>query len=256
MEIVSAPDNNLKAMSAFDLIKQIEAGNLDPKTLSSDQKEICVEILFGRGYSNAMIAEELQVNVKWVYRAVKRIRHEKKLVIYPGYQKELVSELDRNWRIQSSRLTKMSFSEELSVGDRVRAILAAHQIQKNGLEMLERLGYVGKDIAAADAKLIEDARAKKAQEEKDKSARMNTPFMKVMKRLTPLDQELILQELNKGYEKVLAEMIKMGEDILAEKARREAVARADYEKKLQAGGQDTGNDGVVWKIDGNVYRPM
>ncbi len=231
-EIVTGSEKTPLEVSVFELIKQIENGTLDPKTLSNDQKLMCVEGMRGRGYTTAMIAEELKVHRKWAYRAVKGLKDDdKKFVIFPGFQKQLVSEIHRSWEAQHSRLIKLSYSAELSSGDRMRAILAAHQVQKNGLQLLLDLGYIGRHVTERDVRQAEEEKQKRKEEAKKK--KMVSPLDKAMIQLMPIERdELIDLEIRRLHE-MEEEVMKKAQGMIDERDRRNARIAAEEQAEKE-----------------------
>lgn len=143
-------DNNPAKMSIFELVKQLEKGAVNPASLSKDALRKCADVYKARGYSNSQIAEILNVDDKTVQRYIKQQREENSLTIGDNFQKNMVGEIIRNWRNQYQRLIKLSYSDDLTPNEIMKAIYFGHQVEKDGVELLERLGYLTKEVFAPE----------------------------------------------------------------------------------------------------------
>ena len=130
--------------SIFDMAKQLESGKIEPVALTKEILVKCANIYKSRGYSNGQIAEILDVDEKTIQRYINIQREENALSLDVDFQKRMVSEVVNNWRAQYQRLLKLSYSEELTPSEIMKAIYLAHQVEKDGSELLERLGYLQK----------------------------------------------------------------------------------------------------------------
>jgi len=132
-------------MSIFELVKQLEKGIVKPGSINKEILKKCADVYKGRGYSNSQIAEILEVDQKTVQRYIKQQREENNLVITEGFQKKIIGQVVKNWQTQYQRLLKLSYSDNLTPNEIMKAIYLAHQVEKDGVELLERLGYLRKE---------------------------------------------------------------------------------------------------------------
>jgi len=142
---IEVTNNDPSKMSIFELVKQLEKKMITPESLSKNVLRKCADIYKGRGYSNTQIAEILEVDEKTVQRYIKQQREENSLTIGQDFQKNIVGEIIRNWKTQYQRLLKLSYSDDLVPNEIMKAIYFAHQVEKDGVELLERLGYLRKE---------------------------------------------------------------------------------------------------------------
>lgn len=136
--------------SIFDLVKDLEKKAVKPSSLSREALRKCADVYKGRGYSNTQIAEILEVDEKTVQRYIKQQREENSLTIGKNFQKNIVGEIIRNWKTQYQRLLKLSYSDDLTPNEIMKAIYLAHQVEKDGVALLERLGYLTKEVFAPE----------------------------------------------------------------------------------------------------------
>ena len=232
-EHIDSESGKPEEMTILELAKQVEDRVIDPSTLSSEKKRLCAEIFASRGYTPAMIMELLGVNYKWVYRHLKKARGQNSIIIKPGYQQNLISEVFRSWQAQYGRLIRMSFSD-LSVADQLRAILAAHQIQRNGIEMLERLGYLDRAITVEDKRLVLEQEVRKKEEKVKERKSIDTPLTKITNQLSPQDRALVIQWLDhaeRRVDKEFEEILNKAQALLDERNRRVACAAEEKARK-------------------------
>jgi hypothetical protein len=80
---------------------------------------------------------------------MEKFRNQNSIVASPDFQKNILGEALNNFRSQYYRLIKLSHSEHVPEAERVRAIFAACQVQKNIIEMLAKFGYLSEKITDA-----------------------------------------------------------------------------------------------------------
>lgn len=160
--------SNMKKASIFDFAKQLENKTTSPASLSKQILKKCAELFKSRGYSNIDIGQILEVDEKTIQRYIKDQREENALIIGANFQRQLVGEVVRTWRSQYYRLLRLSYSEDLTSNEVMKSIYLAHQVQKDGIELLERLGYLSKATGIDDIrKAIEEDRFGKISKQEE-----------------------------------------------------------------------------------------
>lgn len=138
---------NIKAIvSILELVRQLEERSTNPETLDKKTLAKCAAILRGRGYSNVEISDFLKVDERTVQRYMKKMRLEIALNLDDNFQKELAAEIMNNARQQSQRLLRLSHSNDISTYEEARIVFMSNQIMLAGVMLLEKLGYLYKEI--------------------------------------------------------------------------------------------------------------
>ena len=57
----NANESNKEELSAYDLLKQIKEGTFNPRQLTSEQRQECVEVLRLEGQTHAAIAQKRRI---------------------------------------------------------------------------------------------------------------------------------------------------------------------------------------------------
>jgi hypothetical protein len=99
----------------------------------------------------------------------------------------------------------------MTANEVMKAIYLAHQVEKDGIELLERLGYLSKTVGMDD---IKGALAREEKEEK--SRKRNEPLNQALDKITQTQCRDIHKFILKRIEEAEAEGLKMAEDFLAE----------------------------------------
>ena len=124
------------------LIQKIKDGSISPKSLSKEERQECVEILYADGYSESAIAQILIRSDKTIRRDLMDIR--KKNAISPdrNLARELVGEMLQKARMHQSRLMRIAGNRDYSTAERIQAERASWLIEKELIEKLQSLGYM------------------------------------------------------------------------------------------------------------------
>jgi transposase len=219
-----SPKKGKEISSISELAKQLENKTINPAGQRKGDLKKCADLFKSRGYSNTDIAEILDVDEKTVQRYIKDQREENALAISSNFQKQIIGEVVRDWHKQYYRLLRLSYSEGITANEVMKAIYLAHQVEKDGVELLERLGYLSKSVG------IDDIKAELAIEEKRKEAEKQLkPLAQALAKIEYLQGHEVHQFLTRRYEEVELEAIEMAENIFAE----------NEKKKLASGGGTT-----------------
>lgn len=141
-----------KKISIGELVKKLENGEVNPRTLDKKILQQCTIYFKTRGYSSEEIAEILGVNERTVQRYLSRVREGNLIIPNVGFQIRCASTFINNWQSQYQRLLKLSYSNELTDNEKVRVIYLLHQLDINKIAALDRLGYLTKAQGMEDAK--------------------------------------------------------------------------------------------------------
>lgn len=133
---------DLKMISIVEIIKGLEDKTLNPKEFNKDVLREWAHAMKMRGYDNFEIGQLLQVTPRTVQRFISKARENHSLIASDDYQKHFMNQTVGNFMAQYDRLIRLSYSDKISDSERIRAIFAACQVQRDMVVILERLGYL------------------------------------------------------------------------------------------------------------------
>lgn len=99
-------------------------------------------IMKRRGYTNSEIGQLLKITSRTVQRYASKARGENSLVATSDFQKNFMNETIGNLQAQYYRLIRISYSDEISDSEKIRAIFAACQVLRDMIGILGRFGYL------------------------------------------------------------------------------------------------------------------
>lgn len=124
------------------LIQQIRDGTLNPRTLSIDARQSCVEVLIGEGYTKSQVAEILQWSEKTIQRDVQDIRESNSLTPSIEFAKQIAGDMVKKGLAHHDYLVRISRGKEVSDADKIQAVTSAWNIVNDLIERLQTLGYL------------------------------------------------------------------------------------------------------------------
>ena len=140
----SASQSNRFNMSTLELIERLKAKEITVAGLPKEILRRCALFMRSRGHSYSYIAEVMELSDKTIQRYVHEMREQESLKLGANFQKSIAAEFLNSWRAHSQRLLMLSYSPDLSVAEQIKTIFVLHQVEKDGIEVLERLGYLNK----------------------------------------------------------------------------------------------------------------
>ncbi|HQO37677.1 MAG TPA: hypothetical protein PK107_02550 [Candidatus Omnitrophota bacterium] len=135
-------DHNEKDQAILDLVRDIQSGVFDPKDLSKELRQSCVEVLLLEGYSIAALAKILGVSDKSIRRDKTEINARN--AVSPSFDmaKAYVGELIARTEGSISHLTRLARSKEGSLAERSQAEYLAWKVLEERTKLLQSLGYL------------------------------------------------------------------------------------------------------------------
>jgi IS30 family transposase len=125
------------------ILTQIKDGKFDPKELSTEMRQDCVEYLWQtEGYSVVAIANALHVSERTIKRD--KIEIKKKNVQKPSadYALETIGELLQKATSAHEHLMRLSHSSEASVQEKAQAGYYVWKVIQEQAKLLQSLGYL------------------------------------------------------------------------------------------------------------------
>ncbi len=136
------PDKNQEEIPVYRVLKQIKDGTLDPKNLSSDQRQDCVEVLRMEGQSYPVIAQLLERNEKTIKRDWEAICKRNSKKPSPEYALRLIGELIEKANSKGDHLTRLSHSKDGSIQEKAQAEYYAWKVLQEASQLLQSAGYL------------------------------------------------------------------------------------------------------------------
>ena len=198
-------------MPVLDLIKKIKEGVVDPKLISKETRELCVETLFVEGVHMSTIAALFKVSDRTIRRDIADVRKKNAVAPSPELTRAILGELVTNSRHHSSALRQIARIENAYPDEKARAEYLAWKVGKELVDRLFQAGF----LVAADQQLSNKAMKK---EEIVPLTPKQKEVSEMIKLLPPMDREKLLEKLHK-------DICEMGEQI-----KQEEVSKKDEVK--------------------------
>jgi len=137
---VPQPEEN-----ALTLVRKIKDKVMDPRTLTKEQRQLCVETLVFEGSaSQSSLAEIFQVSDRTIRRDIQDVMARNAITTSPEFVQRMVGEYVQMQKAHIGHLMKLARDPNASVGERAQAGFYAMQGQNQTISTLQSLGYLPK----------------------------------------------------------------------------------------------------------------
>lgn len=136
------PDKSQEEIPVYRILKQIKEGSLDPKNLSPDQRQDCVEVLRMEGQSYPVIAQLLERNEKTIKRDWEAICKRNSKKPSPEYALRLIGEMIAKANSKEDHLTRLARSKDGSIQEKAQAEYYAWKVLHEASQLLQSAGYL------------------------------------------------------------------------------------------------------------------
>ena len=126
----------------LDLIQKIKDELFEPRLLSPEVRQQCIEVLIGEGMNKYSIAQILKRSENTIYRDMSEIRQRNAIVPSIELAKQIAGELLTNARIHHAYLMRLARNKESSASDKINAELSAWHVLDGLVERMQSLGYL------------------------------------------------------------------------------------------------------------------
>lgn len=123
-------------------IQKIKDKLLDPRNLTKEERQLCVETLLFEGYTEAQIAQVLSRCQKTVKRDLQEIRARNALTPSVDLAKKLIGELLLKTEVHHNFLMRLARKSDGSINERSQAEYMAWRVLRESNELLQSLGYL------------------------------------------------------------------------------------------------------------------
>ncbi len=140
-------ENSKEELSVYELLKQIKEGAFNPRMLTPEQRQECVEVLRMEGQTHATIAELLKWNIKTIKRDWDDIRSKNATKPSPELALRMIAELIEKAGAKHDHLTRLARSKEGSVQEKSQAEFYSWKVVQEAAQLLQSLGYLPNQAA-------------------------------------------------------------------------------------------------------------
>ena len=135
-------NNNQEEQSIISIIQEIKQETLNPRTLSKDVRQRCVEFLIGEGYTEAQVGQILSRSEKTVSRDLSEVRAKNALTPSLDMAKQIAGELYQKALTHHRYLMRLARSPDANYSDKYQSEYLAWRVLKEMIEKFQTLGYL------------------------------------------------------------------------------------------------------------------
>lgn len=143
---MTSPDKNHNTnnddRSVLSVIRDIQQGILEPRSLAIEDRRRCVEHLTGEGYSLAEIAEILKVKERTIARDRSAIRKSNSIKSDENFTEEMVGLLITQADTSTNRIRRITRDNATPPATRIEGEKACWVITSDLVHKLQTLGYL------------------------------------------------------------------------------------------------------------------
>lgn len=133
------PDDKEPILS---LIQQIKDGTLNPKTLTNEIRQRCVELLDSEGYTQAQIGGVLMITDRTVRRDLKEIEDRYASSPDINQAKRIIGNMFQKAMVHHKHLMRLARSPDATSGEKSQSEFLAWRVLKEVVEKMQTLGYL------------------------------------------------------------------------------------------------------------------
>ena len=124
------------------VIQQIKEGILNPKILTKELRQQCVEVFLAEGYTIPSMAKILKRNEKTIRRDIDEIRERNALSPDINFSKNIIGEMVTGVRINRNHLMRLARTSGASVAEKCQSEYQAALVLFQMIGKLQSLGYL------------------------------------------------------------------------------------------------------------------
>ena len=143
----SMNENNDEELSVYELLKRIKSDEFNPRLLTSEQRQECVEVLRLEGQTHAAIAELLKWNIKTIKRDWDEIRSRNAAKPSPELALRMIAELIEKASSKYDSLTRLARGQKGSVQEKSQAEYFGWKVLQEATQLLQSMGYLPNQAA-------------------------------------------------------------------------------------------------------------
>lgn len=128
--------------SIISIIQEIKQETLNPKSLSKDVRQRCVEFLVSEGYTEAQVGQILNRSERTVSRDLSEVRARNVLTPSIDWAKQIAGELYQKAITHHRYLMRLARSSDATYSDKCQSEFLAWRVLKEAIEKFQTLGYL------------------------------------------------------------------------------------------------------------------
>jgi len=153
----SADAGGKQQLGSLDLLEQIQAGSLDPRCISKDDRLLVVRFLIGEGYSTAEMAKVLRVSERTVERDRKELREGNAIQHDPQLPGRFAGQLILEAEQSMQQIRKAIRGANVPPAVKADGYHRCFQIMNELCQSLQRLSYLPPATQRIEAELVHHA---------------------------------------------------------------------------------------------------
>jgi len=134
--------NKVEPQSPLSTIQKIKSGQLNPRLLKKQERQLCVEMFLAEGYANIHMAEILRCSTKTIQRDISDV-HKRKCI---SFDKDAITialgRLNMATIIHRNHLMRLARDKNASVMERVQAECSAFKVMTDAIKIYQSLGLL------------------------------------------------------------------------------------------------------------------
>ena len=138
----------------MDLLRKIETGETDPKSIAATDRRQLVAYLMGDGYSTAEIAQIFKVGDRTIERDKKAVRESHAIVRDPKLVEQMTGRLVSEAELSVQRIRRAVRGKKVAPAVKVDAEHRCFEIVGSLVQHMQRLGYLPTATQKVEADLI------------------------------------------------------------------------------------------------------
>jgi IS30 family transposase len=131
-----------KEQPILTLIQRLKDGQISPELIDKDQRQLCIEVFIGEGYTISSIAQILNKCEKTIRRDLEEIRERNALTPDVGLAKKIIGDMVVSSHMHRGHLMRLARSKDASVSEKAQAEYYAHRVDMEIIDRLQTLGYL------------------------------------------------------------------------------------------------------------------
>lgn len=147
------------------VIQDIKNGVLNPKTLSQDLRQRCVDFLLREGYTEEQCGQILMRDERTIRRDLEKIQKQNSLNPNADLAKQIIGDMFRKAMVHHRYLMRLARSPIASEGTKSQSEFLAWRVLKEVVEKMQTLGY----LPLKPQEIVEDIFHHVADESKERS---------------------------------------------------------------------------------------
>ncbi len=196
-------------LPAFQIIKQIKEGIVDPKKLPPDIRQACVECLLMQFMSIPKIALLMNVDDRTIQRDKKAIDQRNSQKPSIDYSLELIAELKRKSDATQEQLMELTRDKDGSVQEKGQALFYLGKLLHEQIKLMQSLGYlpvqplkIEQTISQESGRDVTQLKIELAEAEKVANERGRADDPAIAGLIKAIKQEIAIAEANNNMDEL------------------------------------------------------